>query len=345
MEPSRFQLEGSSLQELKARILAEHGADARIVAAERVTVGGIKGFFARRHIEVTVEVPERRRRAAHSRLDVQARLGIAALLDDADAAEAGLHRAAAPVSSPPLSTATDGFARLMDELTFATQEPHPPVLPTPAPPAPDPAAAQGGGRRRDARLRENEQAAAEAAVPRPLPGVGNLVLVVGWQDAAVRIARELAVAHGSAEVLVAGAIDVGAPAAAGLARILDRRTALEARARGVKLGQTGILAFGLGADPATADIYAALVAALGAEQVWLVVDAGRKPADTARWAAEVAQSVHVDAIAVTGYGDTVSPETVDELQIPIGWVDGAPAEASTVAGMRRRLAGRPDRSS
>ncbi|TFC30946.1 hypothetical protein E3O53_10910 [Cryobacterium sp. TMT2-18-3] len=340
MEPSRFLLEGSSLQQLKARILAEHGADARIVAAERVTVGGIKGFFARRHIEVTVEVPQRRRRAAHSRLDVQARLGIAALLDDADAVEAGLHRAAAPVSSPPLSTATDGFARLMDELTFATQEPHPPV-----PPIPAPAAAQEGGRRRDARLRESEQASAEAAVPRPLPGVGNLVLVVGWRDAALRIARELAVAHGSAEVLVAGTIDVGAPAAAGLARILDRRTALEARARGVKLGQTGILAFGLGADPATADNYAALVAALGAEQVWLVVDAGRKPADTARWAAEVAQSVHVDAIAVTGYDDTVSPETVDELHIPIGWVDGTPAAASTVAGMRRRLAGRPDRSS
>ncbi|TFC95579.1 hypothetical protein E3T28_13940 [Cryobacterium sinapicolor] len=182
-------------------------------------------------------------------------------------------------------------------------------------------------------------------MPRPLPGVGDLVLVVGWQDAALRVARELAAAHGSAEVLVAGTIAAGTQAAAGLARILDRRTALEARARGVELGQTGILAVGLGGDPATADIHAALVAALDADQVWLVVDAGRKPADTARWAAEVVRSVNVDALAVTGYGTTASPETVDELQIPIGWVDGAPAAAGTVAAMRQRLAGQADGSS
>jgi len=133
---------------------------------------------------------------------------------------------------------------------------------------------------------------------------------------------------------VAGTIDAGTAGAAGLERILDRRTAMEARARSVKLGQAGFLAFGLGADPATAHMHATQVATLGADQVWLVVDAGRKPADTARWAAEVAQSVPIDAIAVTGYGTTGSPETVDELQIPIGWVDGAAATASTVAGMR-----------
>ena len=345
MEPSRFLLEGSSLEELKARILAEHGADARIVAAERVSVGGIRGVFARRHIEVLVEVPARTRRAAHSRLDVRARLGIAALLDDADAAEAGLHRAAAPVAPPRLSTATDGFATLMDALTFATQEPPAPVQLRPEPPIPDPAAAQQVGRRREARRRETERAAAEAAVPRPLSGVGDLVLVVGWQDAALRVAQELAAAHGPAEVLVAGTIGAGTPAAAGLEVVRDRRTALEARARGVEQRQTGFLAFGLGADLAMADIHAALLVTLGADQVWLVVDAGRKPADTARWVAEVTQSVQVDVIAVTGYDTTASPETVDELMIPIGWVDGASASASTVTGMRRRLAGQPDWSS
>ena len=369
MEPSRFLLEGSSLEELKARILAEHGADARIVAAERVTVGGIRGFFARRHIEVTVEVPARTRRAAHSRLDVQARLGIAALLDDADAAEAGLHRAAAPVAPPRLSTATDGFATLMDALTFATQEPPAPVVLTPAAPtlapftlaatsddgpkkptaparrAGDHVPAQQVTRRRDARLRESEQAAVEAAVPRPLGGVGDLVLVVGWQDAALRVAQELAAAHGPAEVLVAGTIGAGTPAATGLEVVRDRRMALQARARGVEQGHAGILAFGLGADLAMADIHAALLATLGADQVWLVVDAGRKPADTARWVAEVTRSVQVDVIAVTGYDTTASPETVDELMIPIGWVDGASASASTVTGMRRRLVGQPDRSS
>ncbi|TFC96626.1 MULTISPECIES: hypothetical protein [Cryobacterium] len=452
MEPNRFLLEGSSLEELKARILAEYGADARIVAAEQVTVGGIRGFFARRHIEVTVEVPARQRRASHSRSDVQARLGIAALLDDADAAEARLYTAA----EPRISTVSEGFADLMDELTFATRETPDPVLLTPAAPAAprsvdthmtaplgldqpgltrsgsdqtpaevwaaewravdraadladaraaaraahraaaraadraadraaypaaDPAAdraadpagtvyealssplsasaspartgptfaeraadllfdgvdAPRAHSRRDARTRETARTVAAAAVPRALTGAGDLVIVVGWQDAALPVTRELAPDDGSAAVFVAGAIDAGTAVEAGLDRILDRRTALEARARGVELGKTSFVAFGLGSDASTAGIHASLLVLVRPDQVWVVVDAGRKPADTARWVAEVARSLDIDAVAVTGYTTTGSPESVDELGIPVGWVDGVPATSSTVAGMRQSL--------
>ncbi|TFD33090.1 hypothetical protein [Cryobacterium cryoconiti] len=370
MEPNRFLLEGSSLPELKARILAEHGAEARIVAAEQVTVGGIRGFFARRHIEVTVEVPARRRRAAHSRSDVQVRLGIAALLDDADAEEARLYTAA----EPRMSTVSEGFADLMDELTFATREMPDPVLITPvAPTVASPAAPMGGettaeeqtpamagvsaaptfteraadllsegtaaprasGRR--AARRQMTRAGADAAVPRALTGAGNLVIVIGWQDAALPVTRELAPANGTAVVLVAGAIDGGLAAEAGLDRVLDRRTALEARARGVELGQTSFVAFGFDKNPATAAIHASLLGLIRPDQVWVVVDAGRKPADTARWVAEVARSLDIDALAVTGYATTGSPETVDDLGIPVGWVDGVPAPAGTVAAMRQSL--------
>ncbi|MET0955431.1 MAG: hypothetical protein ABWY68_05730, partial [Cryobacterium sp.] len=102
-----MRLEGATLPELQARVLAEHGDAARIVAAEQVTVGGIRGFFAKRHVEVTVEVPVtelrqvpgERRRAAHRRDELSTRLGIAALLDEADEAEALLQGGVGPVAS------------------------------------------------------------------------------------------------------------------------------------------------------------------------------------------------------------------------------------------------------
>ncbi len=346
MEPKRFLLEGSTLEELKARILAEHGSDARIVAAERVTVGGIKGFFAKRHFEVTVEVPERRRRAAHSRRDaqnspersdetdlaapggrqdqpdLQARLGIAALLDDADAAEARFQSD----PEPTLSTVSEDFAHLMDELTFqAEPDPVPIVLTATrirasAAPVVSPSASSVA-----------EPTTPSTVVPRPLSGHGDLVLLIGLPDAALQIAHSMAIS-GSGEVFIAGTVR-----SMGAERADDRRTALSARARGVEAGRTGYVAFGLGgnlADPIT--LVAALaetLAPIEADQVWLVVEAGRKPSDTARWAAAVGAITPIDAIAIVGASTTATPGTVDELGLPIGWIDGAPATATTLSAL------------
>lgn len=330
MEPKRFLLEGATLEELKARILSEHGADARIVAAERVTVGGIRGFFAKRHFEVTVEVPERRRRAAHARLDLQARLGIAALLDDADAAEARL-QADPQATQPTLSTDSADFAYLMDELTFqAEPDPAPIVLTATRVRAADagPTAAQPA---RQPAVPSTPKPAPVTQVPRPLTGHGDLVVLVGLPDAALQVARSMALT-GAGEVLVAGAARSD-----DAERADDRRTALSARARGVERGQTGFVAFGLGGNLADS---MALVAALadtlapiGADQVWLVVEAGRKPSDTGRWAAALAAITQIDAVAVVGASTTGTPGTVDELGLPIGWVDGAPATATTLAAV------------
>jgi hypothetical protein len=328
VEPKRYLLEGATLEELKARILAEHGTDARIVAAERVTVGGIRGFFAKRHFEVTVEVPERRRRATHSRPgrqdlpDRQARLGIAALLDDADAVEARLQSS----PEPTLSTVSEDFAQLMDELTFQAEPDPVPILLT------------------ETRLRTSGSpilaAPASSAitpsmpvgvVPRPLSGHGDLVLVVGLPDAALQVAHSMALA-GLGEVIVAGAVP-----SMGAERADDRRGSLSARARGVEGGRTGFVAFGLGGnltDPMA--LVAALtetLAPIEADQIWLVVDAGRKPSDTARWAAAVGAITPIDAIAVVGASTTGTPDTVDELGLPIGWIDGRPATATTLAAL------------
>ncbi|GMA27824.1 hypothetical protein [Arenivirga flava] len=67
-----------------------------------------------------------------------------------------------------------------------------------------------------------------------------------------------------------------------------------------------------------------------ADQVWVVVDPGRKPEDTARWVGAVAAALPVDALALVGLTGTASPATVNELRIPVGWIETAPATAPTL---------------
>ncbi|MHA7293012.1 hypothetical protein [Arthrobacter sp. HLT1-21] len=66
----------------------------------------------------------------------------------------------------------------------------------------------------------------------------------------------------------------------------------------------------------------ATIAGLGADQIWIVVDVGRKPMDTAVWVAEMTRELPVTAVAVVGAAATSSPESVNLLGIPVGWVDG-----------------------
>lgn len=286
MEAKRFQLEGPTLPALKARVLAEHGEDARIVAAEKVIVGGIRGFFARQHYEVTVEVPAPGARVADPRLDLPTRLGIAALLDDADDAEARIH-AATPGRS--MSTESSGFAALLEELASAT-------------------------------ARVAAPARALPVLPRPLGGAGDLVLVIGMAADSLTVARSMAA--GADEVCAAGTV-----VAEGAERIEDRRSALGARARGVGNGHGTFVAFGLA--PAGPDARCvATLQGVGADQVWVVVDAGRKSEDTARWVHAVAAAVPIDAVAAEGLGSTMSPGTVQELGLPIAWQDGAAAASN-----------------
>ncbi|MEC5150068.1 hypothetical protein [Cryobacterium sp. GrIS_2_6] len=385
MEPKRFQLDGPTLPELKARILAEHGADARIISAERVTVGGIRGFFASRHYEVTVEVPERRRRAAHAQpvrmMPLErdehgdgdgdgavagagngdahpgraARLGILALLEDADGADdAGtLGRPRASVQTPLLSTGSAGFAQLMDELTFTVAEPVPErvsgALPGPVREPEPSGSATGAGSPRNAGTHERPATlstraghpwpgrAGTAAVPRPFTHPGDLVVLVGAPAETLRVAGMMAAMDGAAEVLVAGSV-----VSEGARRVDDRRSALAARAGGVARGRTCFLAFGIGETPGDREYLGGDLLMVGADQTWAVVDAGRKPSDTADWVGRVAAIIPIDAVAVVGSTTTSSPETVDDLGIPVGWVDGAPAASATLGPRAGRLPDTPD---
>lgn len=486
MSARRLQLKGASLQELKAQVLAEHGPDAKIVAAEKVTVGGIRGFFAREHYEVTVELPAPVVRGQHA-LDQKARAGIAALLADAERAESQLHGSRLHGKAPELhvSTHTDQFAVIMDNLTFNTarptrlpkgakleeqgpeapapaaarpeagqtagaapagtetapartgfgrrrtdpkpsveagsesgsavigQEPDVAAAGTPAAPAGTPAAStaapsastvtpspstaapavseamtapEGGTAARPAdraagkaairpaspssALADGQQdavvgtvvvsgivpaagtrepgqapqpsgpgAAAAPVIPSPLYGPGDLVLVIGQGGNALETANSMAAAAPAVNGAPSEAADwissggnmvrmAGAHAADVRRPVQDRNSAIGARARGVERGQSVFVAFGLGHTLTPSLEMLAILPALGADQIWLAVDAGRKAEDTDRWVQSVQRVVVPDGLAVTGTRQTSTPKTVNTLGVPVGWIDGVPSEAA-----------------
>lgn len=350
MEVRRFQLEGPSLDALKAQVLAEHGPRARIIAAEKVTVGGIGGFLSRQHYEVTVELPPSGRRRAPVEPDLPSRTdsgraGISALLEEAERAESTLHPAAtiipavpvvpvvpavpAPQPAPSVSTGSHAFAELMDTLAASTGTPaHAPAAFVPGlqetqPPnagSQVPLSQPGSGW-----INQGAEPAQRNAVPMapaPLGGAGDLVMVVGLGDDALEVCRSMAdfSGAGAAAVRVAGVLETD-----GVGRAADRRAVATARAAGVMAGHSIFLAYGLGRSGTEMGRHSTLISALAADQVWVAVDAGRKPEDTAAWVGAVRSAAVVDAAAVEGIDTTGTPQSVNALGLPIGWLDGEPS--------------------
>jgi hypothetical protein len=317
--PRLLQLEGTSLEELKARVLAEHGTRARVVAVEQVTTGGIHGFFGHRHFEVTVEVqdgpdapplhygqvhevpkpaaapkpaaprpaapkPSAQKSPAKHPAAAQGAVksGLDALLDGADDEDTVSY--SVPDDGFPVSTSSREFANILDELESVTA---PVVAPQPHRPLP---------------------------APKLLSASGDLVLVVGLGTDALAVARAMAGSVGKAELAASGALD-----SPGLARIADRRDALLARARGVERNETLFVAAGITSGGVHASSQATALAQLRADQVWAVVDASRKPEDSARWVRKVSSVVQLDAIIGIQREGTTTPETVNALGLPVSW--------------------------
>ncbi len=206
MALNRFHLSGPSIEALRQQARAQYGPEAVIVRAEAVTVGGLGGFLARHHYEVTVEVPDAGAPSTDP-LPVIARTGIAALLAEADTAEAA-------INATTVSTESGAFSSFLEDLEAAVD-----------PPADPSAGAQAGSR-----------------TPQPLTRPGDLVIVAGPNQDALEAGRTLQCRAGSTALLTAGALAVN-----GLARVADRRGATEARAAGVLAGEPVVVAFGLGA--------------------------------------------------------------------------------------------------
>ena len=279
--PSRYQLEGASLDELNARVLAEHGPLAKVIAVKAVTSGGISGFFASRRYEIEVDVPDGTARDAHT-FDLPTRAGIARLLDDADTAESISHYGDL---IPRLSTHSIDFDSIMADLTHNTAA--------------------------IATLIDGPKIFRQT----PLEAAGDLVVVIGLGDDPLPVARDMSHVSGLRALSIAGAVTTD-----GYFRVKDRISALAARAAGVREKHSAFIALGIPRFGLDEGAIAALEY-LEADQVWVVVDVGRKTEDTTRWVRAVQARVHVDGIAVTGSNTTETPDTVYQLGIQVGWLE------------------------
>lgn len=232
---------------------------------------------------------------------------IAALLEEADAVELSLHRTA----TAGVSTESRDFAELLEQLGTGLRTPAEPAAAVsntgvPASAAVPPAA-------------PGNAAGSALSAPAPLTGVGDLVVLVGLGEDAMDTALAMSMAAGGADVRTAGELS-----AYGHLHVDGRQSATAARAHAVVTERTVMVAFGLGkARNALARVQS--LAALSADQVWVVVDAGRKHEDTARWVGVLSAQLNVTAVAVVGAAETGSPESVNGLGLPVGWIDGRPA--------------------
>jgi hypothetical protein len=357
--PNRYRLKGASLEEIRRKAEQLYGPAARIVSAERVSSPGIAGLFAQDRFEAMIELQSKHEvvtgevvpdadilagdepgpaaggpagkydagaaAAASAPAGGPARpaapshhlrgAAIAALLEEADAAELSLHRTA----PDGVSTESRDFAELLEQLGTGLRTPvEPPIAAgtaarqTAAGAAVHPAAVGS----------PVHQAAAPGGavrVPAPLTGVGDLVLLVGLGEDAMDAALAMSMASGGADVRTAGELS-----AYGHLHVDGRQSATAARAHAVVTERTVLVAFGLG-KARNAPARVPSVAALSADQVWVVVDAGRKHEDTARWVGVLSAQLNVTAVAVVGASETGSPESVHGLGLPVGWIDGRPA--------------------
>jgi len=357
---NRFRLKGASLEEIRRKAEQQHGPAARIVSAERVISPGIAGLFAGDRYEAIVEVvtghevvtgevvpdPDILAEAdapaapsaeaakpagAPTTHDLKGD-AIAALLEEADAAELSLHRP----GNPGLSTESPDFAELLEQLGTGLLGPaDAPGIPrsrnrqasgTAAAPASasvlsaGPAAELTAGTGTPAQP-ASAQVRESVPVPVPLSGTGDLVVLVGLGDDALDTALAMSTAAGGADVRTAGKLS-----AYGHLHVEGRQGATAARAHAVLTEQTVLVAFGLGkARDALARLQS--IAALSADQLWVVVDAGRKQEDSARWVGVLATQLDITAVAVVGAAETSTPETVNTLGLPVGWIDSGQARS------------------
>jgi hypothetical protein len=135
----RFRLDKPTLNGLAARVREEYGPDARIVDTEETLSGGFGGFFAKRVIDVTVELPDAAGPSEAHAFDMRKRVGLAALLEDADAQDlvppaAAVTAAVSPSSGPPVSTERGDFASVLGSLQEDVARTPPPPAPVPQPP-------------------------------------------------------------------------------------------------------------------------------------------------------------------------------------------------------------------
>jgi len=344
---TRLLLEGTDLAALMAHVREELGAGAKVVRAERVRTGGLAGFFAREHFELTVEVPEAPApRPRASRADAA---GIDALVEAADAADSGL---------PEVSTGGPAFADVLEQVRALVGDATPARRPAPpevlrAVPADEPAdlADRLASLGVPARLlvdRPRTLSQALAAVPvaaAPERGPGSVLAVVGAPGDVDAVATLLAERlHLDAAAVVPAGTPTARPAvprprsASGRVRPTGPDEAARWRETAARAPHPWVVALAVAPDADERSAAADILRALRPDQSWAVVDARTKTVDARAWLASLGT---FDAVAVRSAFDATEPGTVLDLGVPVAWIDGIPAStASWAALLDHALGGR-----
>lgn len=403
MASTTHTLEGPDLEALLARVPAEHGPDAVIIAANKLRRGGVGGFFAKEAFEVVIDVPADRLSATSSpeepilspptpnapRISTEA-AGFASVLDrmvrDAGIEDRGprpvgpaLVRPAAhqpaptdeiAVQSEIASEAAEAFEPLhparverdaldSGRLLGTGDQSAPTGASTPAVAAPVVRAAvplvtsppvapllrPALDQRWLARVGLPTNVAAKLSTvstdpaiellhlmeqvtrPEPLPtGRGAVIAVVGRRTDALEVCDLFAIQLG----LNPEEIFVAAPTFRGTSVPEERRLgnvelAHEQRRAWRRRPRPTIVAVDGAAGRIRSGWATHLLEAVEPTMVWGVVEASRKAEDIRDWAQRLGG---LDALAVTGLDDTVSPATVLGAGVPVGLLDGHAASAS-----------------
>ena len=290
--PSQFQLRGHSMESLRWQLFEKYGSRARIVRAESIQTGGLFGIGATTSFEVTVE------------LDSKPALVRGAV---------GQGRAMAYSEPPRRRSATPrrGISALLAHADEA-DDARPAKIILPPVPAREIAAVEANLASSD--ITRN--------VPRLSQRPGDLIILAGLREQPLHTAWSMMSSlHGGAVVLTAGD-----HRSIGVSHVfLDSVEVAKAQAVAASGGRSVLVAFSFG-QRGSANL--SVLGSVRANQLWLVVDAAHKSEDTQTWVRKACRYAVPDALAVVGANDTATPQTVNELRLPIGWVDGYEATSA-----------------
>ncbi|MFE6967036.1 hypothetical protein ACFVAJ_18130 [Agromyces sp. NPDC057679] len=295
---SRHTFEAETLEAAKQKVReAFPGGGVTVVSADRVgRPAGVPGFtkqlFAKPRYEIVVDVEDE---LVPAHLFAEDSSGLYALLTAEDAAD----------GHDP-EPARDPFGAVIGNLHALADLDDEPASVSPLEPA-------GFEQLFTSRA---ELLARTVQVPVISKRAGDLVVVVGRPDDAVQAVKALSRSGRYAELRPAGSA-----ALRGAEPVSDRRGALTARAAAVERDRPVYVAYGAGIG-GTVDLDD-----ISPDQLWLAVDASAKPDDTAAWAAPLIRRYDVEGLIVSGVSATLSPATVNLLNVPVGYVDGKPADA------------------
>jgi hypothetical protein len=308
--PSQFQLRGHSMEGLRWQLFESYGPAARIIRAERIQTGGLFGIGATTTYEVVVEVdadPALHKAAndrvgsfgvASVRRSGASRRNLRDLLAEADRADD-----ARPSGAVRAIDAKPDFDAILGKMVREDAD--------------DTGASVTGADK------EEESAGPRVkATPRPSTTPGDLIILAGMRDQPLYTAWSMiSQLQDGAELLTAGDHRYN-----GVSHVfLDSVEVKKAQTLAAGGGRPLLIAFSFGQRGASK---LSMLASVRPNQLWLVVDAAHKPEDTASWVRRACRYSVPDALAVQGTTDTATPESVNALKVPVGWVDGHQSTSS-----------------